>query len=115
MFYLFILSNLNGRFNIIFYVKPCTESIKDILCIFLPSEYSGGSNLRNGEPLAPQAGCLTLLQAPEGVLYLLGGQGLSDRTLHVVLIDCILFARLKKENLNNFERTIDRTAILKEI
>lgn len=80
---------------------------KDILCIFLPSEYSDGSNLRNGEPLAPQAGCLTLLQAPEGVLYLLGGQGLSDRILQVALIDCILFARLKKEtNLVISQRTI---------
>ena len=68
----------------------------DILCIFLPSEYSDGSNLRNGEPLAPQAGCLTLLQAPDGVLYLLGGQGLSDWTLQVALTN-ILFARLEKE------------------
>jgi len=75
-----------------------TKDIKDILCIFLPSEYSGGNNLRNGEPLAPQAGCLTLLQVPEGVLYLLGGQGLSDRTLQVALTKCILFARLKKRS-----------------
>lgn len=78
------------------------RKVLKIYCIFLPSEYSGGNNLRNGEPLAPQAGCLTLLQAPEGVLYLLGGQGLSDRTLHAALTDCILFARLKKVNLNNF-------------
>jgi len=64
--------------------------------LFLPSEYADDSNLRNGEPLAPQAGCLTLLQTPEGVLYLFGGHGLSDRILQVVLIGCTLFARLEK-------------------
>lgn len=69
--------------------------MKDVI-VFLPSAYSDGSSLRNGEPLAPQAGCLTLLQAPEGVLYLLGGQGLSDRTLQAALTDCTLLARLKE-------------------
>lgn len=66
------------------------------MCFLLPSEYADGNNLRNGEPLAPQAGCLTLLQAPEGVLYLLGGHGLSDRILQAVLTACILFARLER-------------------
>lgn len=65
-----------------------------VLYLFLPSEYNGGSSFKNGEPLAPQAGCLTLLQAPEGVLYLVGGHGFSDRTLQGVLAGCILFPRL---------------------
>ena len=53
----------------------------------LPSEYADGNNFRKGAPRAPQTGCRTLLQAPEGVLYLLGGQGLSGLILQGASFD----------------------------
>ena len=63
---------------------------------YLPSAYTGGSNFKKGAPRAPQTGCRILLQAPEGVLYLLGGQGLSGMILQGASFDSGLFWYLEK-------------------
>lgn len=62
------------------FLHPEQNLRKSIITTFcsrknLPSAYSGSNNRKNGDPLVPQVGCLTLLHSPLGVLNLLGGQG----------------------------------------